>query len=449
MAYVPHTPEQFAEMLKAIGVKSFDELIRAIPEDVRLEDGLALDEGLSELEVLDRIESLAAKNRASAGAVTFLGGGSYDHFIPAGVGAILSRSEFYTSYTPYQPEVSQGTLQSIYEYQSVICDITGMDVANASVYDGPTATAEAMLLALRAQKKRGQIVASEGLHPHALKIMRTYADTSGIELITVPVGENGRTDSTLLRRVLTDNVAGVHFQQPNFFGVLEDAPAIVGTAHEAGALAIAGVYPVSLGIVAPPGEYGADIAVGEGQCLGNRMGFGGPYLGIFTAKQELIRQLPGRLSGQTVDRNGTRGFVLALQTREQHIRRGKATSNICTNQGLNALAALVHLALLGKQGFRDVAQLCYDKAHYLYRRIMKHTRFRPTYYAPFFNEFVLQTPIPAVAVVDRLVEQHGMLAGVRLDRFYPEMDHHLMVAVTEKRTRDELDAFVSALAAIG
>ncbi len=448
MAYVPHTPEQLAEMYKAIRVEKFEDIIHAIPEGIRLANGLPLPDGMSELEVSQSLSEIGAKNNFAVNSVSFLGGGAYDHFIPAGVDSITSRSEFYTAYTPYQPEVSQGSLQAIYEYQSVICDITGMDVSNASVYDGPTAVTEAMLLAMRATKKRTQIVVSEGLHPHAMKIMRTYAETGGFELHSVPLGEDGRTNLESLKRTLGNNSACVIFQQPNFFGVLENASKIVDMGHAAGAKAIANVYPVSLGLVQPPGEYGADICVGEGQCLGNALGFGGPYLGIFAVKQDLIRQLPGRLSGQTVDSDGLRGFVLTLQTREQHIRRGKATSNICTNQGLNALAALVHIALLGKQGFKDVAKLCYDKAHYLQAQLMEKTRFRMTYSSPFFNEFVLTTPVPAVDVINRMAEQN-YLAGVRLDRFFPDGENQLLVAVTEKRTREELDLFVKAMAGIG
>ncbi len=448
MAYVPHTPDHVAEMLDAIGVKKFEDLIHAIPDGIRLDNGLPMPKGLSELEVGRKLQQIGAKNATAVNSLNFLGGGSYDHFIPAGVGAITSRSEFYTAYTPYQPEVAQGTLQAIYEYQSVICDITGMDVSNASVYDGPTAVTEAMLLALRAAKKRTQVVVSDGLHPHAMKIMRTYAEIGGYELHTVPLGDDGRTNMELLKHTLGDNSAVVIFQQPNFFGVLEDAKGIVDLGHKAGALAVSSVYPVSLGLVQPPGEYDADITVGEGQSLGNAMGFGGPYLGILAAKKELIRQLPGRIAGQTVDKDGLRGYVLTLQTREQHIRRGKATSNICTNQGLNALAALVHLALLGKQGFKDVAQLSYDKAHYLHDQLLEKTRFGMAYDMPFFNEFVLTTPIPAVEVVDRMLEQN-ILAGIRLDRFYPDRENQLLVAVTEKRTKDEMDRFVEAMAEIG
>jgi glycine cleavage system P protein (glycine dehydrogenase) subunit 1 len=448
MAYVPHSPEQYAEMYKTIGVEKFEDLIRSIPEEIRLDHGLPLPDGLSELEVTQRLSEIGEKNRQASNSVNFLGGGAYDHFIPAGIGAITSRSEFYTAYTPYQPEVSQGTLQVIYEYQSVICDILGMDVSNASVYDGPTAVTEAMLLALRATKKRTQVVVSDGLHPHAMKIMRTYAATGGYDLHTVPLGQDGRTNLEMLHHTLGDNSAVVIFQQPNFLGVLEDAPKIVEMGHKVGSLAIASVYPASLGIVQPPGEYDADIAVGEGQSLGNTLGFGGPYLGLFAVKKELIRQLPGRLAGQTVDSDGLRGFVLTLQTREQHIRRGKATSNICTNQGLNALAALVHLSLLGKQGFKDVAKLCYDKAHYLHSQILEKTRFRATYDSPFFNEFVLTTPITAVDVIGRMID-HDILAGIRLDRFYPDREKQLLVAVTEKRTKAEMDRFVKALAEIG
>ncbi len=447
MAYVPHTGAQVSEMLRAIGVEKFDDLIKAIPSDVRLEGGLNLPDGLSELEVTQRMKELGRKNRPAVEAVNFLGGGSYDHFIPAGVGAMLARSEWYTAYTPYQPEVSQGSLQAIYEYQSVICDITGMDVANASLYDGSTAAVEGMLLALRNAKKREKVVLSEGLHPHTLKVIETYAQANGIELAVVPVGADGRTDAKKLADALDASTAVFTFAQPNFFGVLEDAPALTEAAHQSGALAHASVYPVSLGMVAPPGEYGADIVSGEGQCLGNRMGFGGPYLGIFAVKQELIRQLPGRLSGQTLDLDGKRGFVLTLQTREQHIRRGKATSNICTNQGLNALAALIHLALIGKEGFRQVANLCYHKAHYLHDTLSAETKFKPVHTAPFFNEFVVESPIPAGEAIDMLAEQ-GILGGIRLGRFFPKDETGILIAVTEKRTRAELDAYVHALKSI-
>ena len=448
MAYVPHTDTQIAEMLEAIGVRQFDELIQAIPEDVRLEKGLNLPDGLSELEVTRKMEQIGALNREAVESVNFLGGGSYDHFIPSAVGALLSRSEWYTAYTPYQPEVSQGTLQAIYEYQSVICDITGMDVSNASVYDGATGATEAILLALRSQKKREKVLVSAGMHPHALKVLETYAKTSGIEVETIPVDADGRTSLEALKAALNDQVAVVSFAQPNFFGVLEDARAITEIAHEAGALSSVSVYPVSLGIVAPPGQYDADIATGEGQSLGNSMAFGGPYLGLFTCKEKLIRQMPGRIAGETVDKEGKRGYVLTLQTREQHIRRGKATSNICTNEGLNALAALIHLALIGKQGFKQVSQLCYDKAHYLFERITAETKFKAAFEAPFFNEFTLETPIPAEDVVNKLADQ-GILGGIRLDRFYPEMINRLLVAVTEKRTKEELDQFVEVLKNIG
>lgn len=447
MAYVPHTDAQVAEMLREIGVDKFEDLIKAIPEDVRLTEGLDLPEGLSEYDVTRTIEAIGEKNRAAVEAVNFLGGGSYDHFIPAGVGAMLSRAEWYTSYTPYQAEVSQGTLQAIYEYQSVICDITGMPVSNASVYDGPTGAVEAMLLAKRAQRKRSTVVVSEAMHPHTLKLIKTYADTHGIDLVYIPVGADGRTDMDALKAALNDKTVVVHFEHPNFYGVLEDPEAIVEAAHNVGALAAVSFYPVSLGMVAPPGAYGADIAIGEGQCLGNAMGFGGPYLGILAVTDKLIRQMPGRVVGETVDAEGERGFVLTLQTREQHIRRQKATSNICTNEGLNALAAVVHLALIGKQGFKKVAELCYHKSHYLFDRIVKDTAFKPVHDAPFFNEFVLETPVPAKDVVERLANEFGILGGVRLDRFHPEMTNRMMVAVTEKRSREELDAFVEALKA--
>ncbi|MBD3167791.1 aminomethyl-transferring glycine dehydrogenase subunit GcvPA [bacterium] len=443
MAYVPHTDEQLEQMLQEIGVASFEDLIAAIPKDVRLPNGLDIPKGLSEFEVTAMMKEMAAKNRGAVEAVGFLGGGSYDHFIPSAVGAILSRSEWYTAYTPYQPEVSQGTLQAIYEFQSVIANITGMEVANASLYDGPTAMNEAMLLALRVQRKREKVLLSEGVHPHTLKIMRTYADTSGIDLQTVPL-KDGRTDMDALSAALGDDTAVLLFSQPNFFGVIEDGRALVKAAQDAGAMASVNAYPVALGMLESPGAYGADLVTGEGQSLGNHMGYGGPYVGLFAAKEKLIRQMPGRISGLTQDVEGRRGFVLALQTREQHIRRGKATSNICTNQGLNALASLIHVALLGKEGFRKVAHLCYHKAHYLHGRMSELNGWTPAFDRPFFNEFVFETPEPAEHIIDKMKDK-GFFAGIRLDRFYPEMRNRLLVAVTEKRTRAEMDRFIEEL----
>jgi glycine cleavage system P protein (glycine dehydrogenase) subunit 1 len=447
MAYVPHTDKQIAEMLKAIGVEKFDDLIKAIPEDVRLKEGLDLSDGLSEYDVTKRMSALGEKNRDAVTSLNFLGGGAYDHFVPSGVGDLLNRSEWYTAYTPYQPEVSQGTLQAIYEFQSVMCNITGMDVSNASVYDSATGATEAMLLGLRAQKKRNKVLVSEGLHPHAIKVMRTYTAASDVEFVTIPIGADGRTDQDALKAALDDNTAVVHFQQPNFFGVLEDAQTLSDIIHENKSLVAVNVYPISLGMVAPPGEYGADIAIGEGQCLGNGLGFGGPYLGIFTATKKLLRQMPGRISGETVDKEGQRGYVLTLQTREQHIRREKATSNICTNQGLNALAAVIYMALIGKEGFKQLSELCYHKAHYLHDKISKETKLKPVYDSPFFNEFVVETPIPAKELRDKLADQ-GILGGINMERFFDGMENHLMIAVTETRSKDELDKFVEVLKTI-
>ncbi len=446
MAYVPHTDTQIAEMLQAIGVEKFDDLVKSIPQDIQLTDGLDMPGGLSELETRRALDELAGKNRSATESIGFLGGGSYDHFIPAGVGALTSRSEWYTAYTPYQPEVSQGTLQAIYEYQSVICDLTGMDVANASIYDGATALNEAMLLALRAQRKRTRILVSQGVHPHYLQVLRTYATTSDIDIEFLPVIK-GRTEPMMLREAMRDDVAIFLFAQPNFFGVLEEAEQLSEIAHNAGALVGVSTYPVSLGMLKAPRDYGADIVTGEGQCLGNAMGFGGPYLGVFAATKKLMRQMPGRIAGQTADVDGKRGFVLTLQTREQHIRRGKATSNICTNEGLNALSALIHLALLGKEGFKQVAELSYHKAHYLHDQIGRLDGYSFTFDYPFFNEFVVKTPVPAADVVTAL-EKKGIFPGIRLDRFYSDMDHDLLVAVTEKRTRQDMDRLVEELAAI-
>ncbi len=442
MHYIPMTDADRQRMLAAIGVSSFDELIGHIPDQYKLKGLLNLPSGLSEYEATRLLRELSSRNTTTDEYVCFLGAGAYDHFIPAAVDHILLRSEFYTAYTPYQAEVSQGTLQATYEYQTLVCELTGMDVANASMYDGASALAEAALMAV-AQKRRRRIVVASTLHPLYREVLDTYTHGQGIE-VAEAAEKNGATDVDSLKAQLQQDTACVLVQHPNFYGILEDVDTVSQATHEAGALLVTSNDPVSLGILKPPGAYDADIATGEGQPLGIPLGFGGPYLGLFAVKQNLVRRMPGRLIGMTVDTQGRRGFVMTLQTREQHIRREKATSNICTNQGLLALAATVHLALLGKQGFRRVAEMSLQKSHYLAQRISELPGYGLAYERPFFKEFVVRTPFPAEELVQKLLEKK-IFAGVPLSQFYPDRTHELLVAVTEKRTREEMDRFVIAL----
>jgi glycine dehydrogenase subunit 1 len=440
MAFFPADENERKEMLGALGAQSFEELIRAIPEDMCIDRPLDLPPRLSEYEVLNELQRLSDANTQSR-AVSFLGGGSYDHFIPTAVAAITGRSEFYTAYTPYQAEVSQGTLQTIYEYQSMICELTGMDVSNASMYDGGSSLAEAVLLSA-GHTKRNNVVVAGALHPNYRAIVGTYCRNQNISIAEVP-HRNGCVDPDELESAVNDSTAAVIVQQPNFFGCLEDVHRIGETAKASGALYIAVVNPISLGILTPPGEYSADIVVGEGQPLGVALNYGGPYLGIFAARQDLIRKIPGRLAGITVDADGRRGFVLTLQTREQQIRRERATSNICTNQGLMMLAATVYMTLMGRRGIQEVARLCMQKSHYLADRIGGIAGCRITYDRPFFNEFVVTLPRPAAGVTQILADR-GILAGIPLNRWEGTAGE-LMIAVTEKRTKQEMDIFVEEL----
>ncbi len=441
MGFVPNTEEDRREMLKTIGVSSFEELISDIPPEIRLKEDLKLPEPLSEYEVLKELREISEKNLDLNHSISFLGGGAYDHFIPSAVFTIISRSEFYTAYTPYQAEVSQGTLQAIYEYQTMICRLTGMDVANASMYDGGSALAEAVLLAIGYTGKNEVVIAGP-LNPNYLSVVRTYTHPKRAE-IKLTKFDSGICDIDDLKSKVTDQTACVVVQQPNFFGNIEDVFEIEKLAHKVGALFIVVVDPISLGILIPPGEYGADVVVGEGQPLGIPLSFGGPYLGIFAVKEFLIRKIPGRLSGVTIDRDGERGFVLTLQTREQHIKREKATSNICTNQGLMMLAATVYMALMGKQGIREVAKLCLQKSHYLAEQISKIDGFKLKYNQPFFKEFVVQTPIP-VSEIKRKLQQKKILPGIDISKFNGYGDG-LLIAVTEKRTKKEMDLFIDEL----
>ena len=441
MPFIVNTDADREAMLRAAGASSFLDLIVDIPEEVRLKRSLELAPACDEMEVRSLLEGMAARNRSTADYVSFLGGGSYDHFLPSAIRSIVSRSEFYTAYTPYQAEVSQGTLQAIYEYQSLICRLYGMDVTNASMYDGATALAEAVLMAMNVNGRKKVVVAGK-LHPWNRSVLSTYIEAAGDCRIVENEIMDGVGSVEALEGLVDDTVAAVLVQQPNFYGCLEEVEAIGKIAHESGALFIVSANPVSLGVLEAPGVYGADIAVGEGQPLGSAQSFGGPYLGIFSVRQELVRKLPGRLVGMTKDSNGEHGFILTLQTREQHIRREKATSNICSNQALNALQAAVYLSLLGKEGLRQVAGQSLSRAHYLADRITAIPGFSLRYRAPFFNEFVLDTPIPAREIVARMLEEKTF-AGCDLSEFGEE---GLLVAVTEKRSKAQLDRFAEALA---
>ncbi len=437
MAYIANSEADRQAMLNAIGVKDFEELIQYIPEELRVKGELNLPEPLSELEAIRTMEELAQKNHTG---ISFLGGGAYDHYIPAAVRHILWRSEFYTAYTPYQAEVSQGTLQAIYEYQTMICRLTDMEVANASMYDGGSALAEAVLMAAHHTRK-SRVLIPQNINPFYLQIIETYTKDQEIEIVPIPL-KDGVIDRNALLNALQENTAAVVVQNPNFFGLLEDLTGLADRIHEKRALFILFVDPISLGIVKTPGELGADIVVSEGQPLGNALNFGGPYLGIFAARKSLIRKMPGRIVAMSSDVEGRRAFVTTLQTREQHIRREKATSNICTNSQLCALAALIYTSLMGQSGIRKIAELCVQKSHYLADKISRIDGYRLKYSGPFFKEFVLETPLPPSEIIAAMAKKN-IFAGIDLKKF--NMGEGLLVAVTEKRTRAELDKFAALL----
>jgi len=442
VAYIGNTPQQQQEMLASLGLESVDELFACIPPAARLERLPQVLPALTEQELTEHLSSLAARNRVGREAVCFLGGGSYDHFIPAVVDAIASRSEFYTAYTPYQAEASQGSLQAFFEYQTLICQLTGMEVANASLYEGGSALAEAAMMALSVTGRYGRILMAESVHPHYRQTVRSYLAHLEPELVTLPTPQ-GFLDPDRLNAALTEDTAAVLVQHPNFFGHLEEVEELAERTHRQGALFVVSVDPISLGLLRRPGDYGADIVVAEGQALGIPMQFGGPYLGILACRQAYVRKMPGRLVGQTLDRHAQRCWVLTLQTREQHIRREKATSNICTNQGLMALRAAVYLAALGPQGLRETAELCLRKAHYLAERLCAVPGVRLAFDRPFFKEFTLLLPAEPQRVLQRLL-QCGYLGGLWLGRWYPDLRQAVSLAVTETRRREEIDGLVSA-----
>ena len=444
--YIPHTSSDEQEMLQTIGLETTDQLFDDIPDDMRLKKALDLPTAKSELEVRNYLKSLADKNCSLDELTCFLGAGAYDHYIPSVVDAVISRSEFYTSYTPYQPEISQGTVQYIFEFQTLICSLTGMDVANASLYDGGTAVMEAALMACSTSRK-DEIIVSKGVSPEAIKVLKTYAHAQHLNVVEVET-KDGVTDAEELEKLVSDNTAAVIVQNPNFFGVLEDLESLGQIAHKGKKTSfIASVSPMALGILKKPSELGVDIVVGEGQPLGISLSYGGPYLGFMATKEKYMRKLPGRIVGETVDMDGKRSFVLTLSAREQHIRREKATSNICSNQGLNALAATVYMVTLGKEGFREVATQCAQKAHYAFNELTKSGKYQPLFDKPFFMEFALKSDKNADEI-NKALRNEKIVGGYNLSKDYPQYENAILYAVTEKRTKAEIEKLASALEGI-
>ena len=449
MRYIPHTEEDIRQMLASIGVSSIDDLFSEIPKELRLDRPLDIPDALSETEVLRELKALAAQNATVESHLSFLGGGSYNHFIPSVVDQLISRSEFYTAYTPYQPEISQGTLQAIFEYQTLICQLTGMDVSNASMYDGASACAEAVLMSARVTKRKKALLATS-LHPEYAETVATYCKYLQMEIVTIPFGDDGRIDTKVLTAELAgDDVAALVVGYPNTFGVVEDLSTLAEIVHNKKTLLVTAVpEPIALGLLKSPGEAGADIVIGEGQSFGMPVSFGGPGVGFFAARKKSVRAMPGRLIGATKDNRGQTGYVLTLATREQHIRREKATSNICSNQGLCALMATIYLSLLGKHGIREVAQQNLAKASYAKEAIAKLSGFSLPFSAPTFNEFVVEIDQTIVGDLPSLLsrlEDDNLLAGIPLARFYPEMANRLLICVTEQHRKEDIDRLVEAL----
>lgn len=439
MDFIPHTDAERKEMLATLGVSRFEDLIANLP---LYKSEFKIPSGLSEGEVLRHMHDLATKNQAPGKLLSFLGAGAYEHFSPSAISALMSRGEFLTAYTPYQPEVSQGTLQTLYEFQSLICELMAMDVCNAGMYEGASALAEAVLLALR-ETGRKEILVPRSLHPDYRAVLNTYTAEMGVQLIEIPHNQ-GILDLDFVEKRLSDKTAALIVQNPNFFGIVEPVHELGRLAQTAGALYIASVNPLSLGLLTPPGEYGADIAVAEGQPLGIPEGYGGPYVGLFTCKTKWLRKMPGRLVGQTVDVDGKRAFVLTLQAREQHIRREKATSNVCTTTALIGFCATFYLALLGKQGIRDVAYQNLAKSHYAFEQLTQIPGVRASFSAQFFNEFVLQTKVPAETLQQSLLRQ-GIVGGLPLKKWYPELEYSSLWCVTETKTKGDIDQLVRAI----
>lgn len=445
--YIPHTDFDREEMLRVIGIDSIDNLFLDVPEKHRFPQ-LNIPPGLTEMEVVTELANLAQTNTTVMEMVSFLGAGAYHHYIPAAVDSILRRGEFYTAYTPYQPEISQGTLQGIFDYQSLIAALTGMDVSNASHYDGATAAAEAVNMAYaNFRGKKNRIVLSPALHPQYRETIRTYNLGSELDF----VGDNPSSDPAGhpddLIPLIDQNTALVQVQYPDFFGRVYDYTGLIETAHKHGALAAVSVNPIALGLIKTPGDFGADIVTGEGQPLGLPLSLGGPYLGLFATRHKYVRKMAGRIAGETIDVNGNRGFVLTLVAREQHIRREKATSNICTNQGLMALASSIYLSMLGKSGLRAVAELCFQKAHYAAQMIDSINGYEVWKGQTYFNEFVVETPKPVAEINQKLLE-HNIIGGFDLSIYYSGLKNHMLLAVTEMNSRQDIDKLVGALSEV-
>jgi len=438
--YIPHTEEDIRKMLDTIGVKKMENLFQIIPKENRLSKPLNLPESLSEPDLILHLQELQLPEISN-----FLGAGSYHHFIPAVVSNLVSRSEFYTAYTPYQPEISQGTLQAIFEYQTLMCQLTGMEVSNASLYDGASSLAEAVMMAQRITRRK-KILLSQAVHPEYRRVLQTYIDPDQQEILLIPYKKDeGRTDEKILFDLLKEDVSAVVIQSPNFFGVIEDLPPIGKKVHGLGGLMIVGfTEAIAYGILETPGALGADIVAGEGQSLGIPVSYGGPYLGILATQERFVRNMPGRLVGETIDLEGKRGFVLTLATREQHIRRERATSNICTNEGLCALMATVFLSCLGKEGLKELAMMNLSKTEYVKKAVSQIRGCKLTFHSPTFNEFVLQIERNPEKVLEKL-KREKILGGLPLAKFYPELDHHLLVTVTEMNKKGEIDRWVEAL----
>ncbi len=442
--YIPNSAKDREEMLQAIGKKSINDLFMDIPEQFRLGRDLKLEPAMTEIEVDRLLKSLASKNKSLDNLTCFMGAGAYDHFIPTVVNHLAGRSEFYTAYTPYQPEISQGTLQNIFEYQSLICELTGMDVSNASVYDGAHAAAEAAMMSCAA-KKRNKMFVSSTVHPETRQVLKTYFKFRGIDLVEIPM-KDGETDYEALETMADKSVAGVLIQSPNFFGIIENVKKTSEIMTQVKGLTVVSVDPISLAVLEPPGRLGADIVIGEGQVLGNDVALGGPYFGFMAVTEKLMRKVPGRICGQSVDEDGKRAFVLTLQAREQHIRRFKATSNICTNQGLMILKAAIYMNTVGKEGLKDIAVQSMQKAHYLQKLLVENGIAEPVFDKHFFKEFAVKFKKPVPELNAALIES-GFLGGFDVNSKYP-MPNTMLIAVTEKRTKDEIEAFVKALEVI-
>ncbi len=432
-----------AAMFEALGISSFDDLFAAIPAALEA-TSMKVPEGLSEMEMMQHIRGLAAKNATQL--VNFCGAGFYDHYIPAAVNALASRGEFYTAYTPYQPEASQGTLQAAFEYQTAICRLTGMEVANASLFDGGSALIEGAMMALR-HTRRNRVLVDEGVNPIYREMLRTYTHNLSVEYAEVKLGANGVADRAAFAAALNEDTGAVLLQNPNFFGCLDQLQDVIEVAHAGGALAVVSVYPMALSHVETPGAMGADIVTGEGQSLGLPLNFGGPYLGFFAARKALVRKMPGRIVGETEDGKGRRGYVLTLQAREQHIRREKATSNICSNVQVCALRAIIYLSLVGREGFLEVGRECMDRASYAWHRLLQIEGVEAAFNRRFFNEFAVRLPVSAKKVVSELIER-GVAGGFPVSRYYGEMENVLLLAFTEKRTKAEIDRFAVELESV-